>query len=195
MTIQARDYISIGRKKYTLIDVEEGKQIITCANFVIPKYKNWYKGYTASTACCRGYMAEYYIIKKSLYGIKLHDYFSYDLKEQKIKKTRRLFIPYTGSCIIAYGDGWNSDFLSSYLDYNEAFELYFEKGIIVEKLTLLPAIEKMRSLSESEEYINKMEPYQRCKIRDDIARENLKYKYDTSSYKWRDINENEDMEN
>ena len=53
----------------------------------------------------------------------------------------------------------------------------------------------MRSFSESDEYKNKMEPYQRHKIKNDIARESLKYKYNSSSYKWRNNKENEDMEN
>jgi hypothetical protein len=190
MTMQVADYINIGRKKYKLIDVEKNKQIITCADFNMPNHN---EKISVSTACWRGYMADYYIIKNILYGIKSQDIFFEDSKKDKRIKSSRIIIPYTGSCIIAYGDAWNSDFLSSYVDYDEAFELYFKNGILKEKLTLISAIEKMKELSKTDEYENKMEPYERAKIREQIAREPLKYNYNRSTYKWR--NNIEDYDN
>ena len=38
MTIQARDRVIYKKKKYTLIDVEKGKQIINCAEFKMPEH-------------------------------------------------------------------------------------------------------------------------------------------------------------
>ena len=191
MTMQVADYVNIGKKRYVLIDVEKDKQIITCADFDMPDYTGII---SISTACWRGYMADYYVIKNILYGIKSQDIsFENSRENKKIKSSKRI-IPYTGSCIIAYGDAWNSNFISSYIDYDEAFELYFENGILKEKLTLASAIEKTRALSKTDEYKTKMEPYERANIREQIAREPLKYNYDKRrTYKWRN-NTNDDDE-
>jgi hypothetical protein len=191
MTMQVADYVTIGRKKYVLIDVEKDKQIITCADFDMPDYGI----IPVSTACWRGYMADYYVIRKILYGIKSQDiHFENSRKNKKIKSSKTI-IPYTGSCIIAYGDECNSDFISSYIDYDEAFELYFENGILKEKLTLASAIEKAKAFSKTDEYNNKMEPYERGNIREQIAREPLKYNYDKRrTYKWRKNNDDDDDE-
>ena len=182
MTMQAADYVNIRRKKYVLIDVEKDKQIITCADFKMPESD---KIIPLSTACWRGYTAEYYVVRDNLYGIKCQEIYFEELKKEKIIKSSKVFVPFTGSCIIAYGDEWNSDFIESYIDYDEAFELYFENGILREKNTLISAIEKLKNLSKTDEYENKMEPSERAIIREQIAREPLKYKYDDDTYKWR----------
>ncbi|WP_461256902.1 hypothetical protein [Treponema sp. R80B11-R83G3] len=172
MTMQASDTFSLGSKKYTLIDIEENKQIITCADFNLPKNKEII---VINSGCWRGYTAKYYVVKDKLYGIKISEVYNSDPKEKNYK-SKKIFIPYTGSCIIAYGSGWNSDFLSTYLNYDEAYELYFENGILKEKLTLLSTIEKFKALNGSDKKWEEMEK---------IAREPLKYKYDIRSYKWR----------
>jgi hypothetical protein len=191
MTMQATDYVNIGRKKYKLIDVEEGKQIITSVDFNMPSHNGIISD---STACYRGYMADYYVVKKILYGIKMQEIYFKDSRKYKRIKSSKIIVPYTGSCIIAYGDEWNSDFIDSYIDYDEAFELYFENGVLKEKLTLITAIEKERAFSKTDEYKNKMEPYERANIREQIAREPLKYNYDKRrTYKWRnDIDDDDD---
>ena len=38
MTIQATDYMYIGKKKYSLIDIEVGKQITEYADFSVPEH-------------------------------------------------------------------------------------------------------------------------------------------------------------
>jgi hypothetical protein len=183
MTMQAADYVTIGKKIYSLIDIEENKQIIKFADFVMPTHNG--ENYISS-ACWRGYMADYYIIKNTLYGIKKQDYYCENTKEHKTIKSPKLFIPYTGSCIIAFGDAWNSDFLSTYIDYDEAFELYFDNGILKEKLSLLSAIDKVKVFAKNDVYNNKIEPYERAIVREYIAREPLKYKYNIRrTYKWR----------
>jgi hypothetical protein len=178
MTVQAPDYVHIGKKKYVLIDVEEDKQIITCADFGMPDSTEM----IICTSCWRGYMADYYVIRKTLYGIKM----------DPVGKNRssRTFIPYTGSCIIAYGDYWNSDFIESYLYYDEAFELYFENGILKEKLTLSSAIEKARAFRKTDEYKNNGDIRD---IMEQIAREPLKYNYGGGTHKWRNNNDDDNM--
>ena len=63
MTIQAADYVHMGKKKYTLIDVQAGKQIIDCVNLTFPECGDVIE---ISTACWRGYTANYYVIRKTL---------------------------------------------------------------------------------------------------------------------------------
>jgi hypothetical protein len=182
MTMQADDYVHIGKKKYTLIDVEMDKQIITYADFIMPENKG---REVISTDCWRGYTAEYFVVRKTLYGIKYQKvYFEGSTKKISSSKIK---IPYTGSCIIAYSDDarMNSDFLNSYINYDEAFELYFENGVLKEKNTLISAIEKATALFETDEYKNKMKRDEWAHIREKIAREPLKYKYDKSTYRWR----------
>ena len=51
-TVQASDSFSFKRKKYVLVDVEKGKQIIDCADFQMPEHT-----FSMCSACWRGYMA------------------------------------------------------------------------------------------------------------------------------------------
>jgi len=101
----------------------------------------------------------------------------------EVQKTKLFF---TGSCIVAYASEdtrTNSDFLCSYIDYAEAYELYFEEGMLKEKQSLISAIEK--AARNTNGYTYRIEAYQRAQLREHIAREPLKYKYDQRTYKWR----------
>ena len=177
MTMQASDSVFYEEKEFTLIDVEAGKQIIDYANFSLIQPLD---EFSVSSACWRGYTAEYFIEDNKLYGIKTLNPF-----EHKVNKSTKVCIPFTGSCIIACGSGWNSDFISSYVDYDEAYELYFDAGKLVEKLSLISAIDEMKELKDTDKYNNEMEPYDRRQAIEVIARKPLKYHYDDNSYKWR----------
>ena len=185
MTMQTADCVYIKKKKYYLIDVEEGKQIITCSNYIMPKHNG---EITCSTACYRGYTADYYIFRDLLYGIKSEERYIEDSRKSILIKSPKTFIPYTGSCIIAYGNNWGCDFLVEYTFFYEAYELYFEKGKLKEKLQLNLAIEKAKIFRQTVE-CNNIKPHERFKELDKIAREQLKYKYDVRrTYKWRHNN-------
>jgi len=88
MTMQAADYVNIRRKKYVLIDVEKDKQIITCANFNMPESNGII---SLSTACWRGYTAEYYVVRNNLYGMKCQEIYFEELKKEKTIKSSRVF--------------------------------------------------------------------------------------------------------
>jgi len=165
----------IDGKKYTLIDVEIDKQIIDCAEFIMPENDN---GVISCSGCWRGYTADYFVERSVLYGVK------YGLCNEAVKSPKT-FIPYTGSCIIACGKLWIADFLECYLDSDEAFELYFEEGILKEKLTLISAIEKARKIESTDAYENKLEPEERQKLGELISGEPLKYRYDYRTHVWR----------
>ena len=186
MTIQASDKVIYKKKKYTLIDVEKGKQIINCAEFKMPEH-----AFFMSSGCLRGYTAEYIIEDEKLYGIK----YETDWDEMKKIKSEKLFMNYTGSCIIALAENeekkfYNSDFLECYLDYDIALELHFTNGILDEIINLADAINEMRELEKTEEYKSEnTQPFTRKSLRKEIAYKHLKYEYDYRNYKWgRSIN-------
>jgi len=162
MTVQTPDIVYFGEMEFVLIDVEEGKQIIEFAEFEMPEHDP--ELLMLNTACWRGYTMEYYVIHDILYGIK----------DMGGIRSPRTMIPFTGGCIIARGDNiWNTDFIEMYLDADEAFELYFEKGILKEKFSLDSALKEAGAAADdNRETMNR------------IARKHLRYKYGENSYKW-----------
>ena len=124
MTVQAADYINYNGKKYTLIDMEYDKDMSE-------ELVQWDHGNHAkieSSACWRGYIAEYWIIDNTLYGKKI-----YDDDHHESFFDHKIRVHYTGGCIIAFDDKDDfqiSDFLVCYLDYSEALELHFTDGIL-----------------------------------------------------------------
>ena len=181
MSIQSDDFVYINDKKYVLIDIEIGKQIIDSAYFIMPEHE--YVLIT-NTGCWRGYTAEYYIIDNILHGIKD---MNFSQKGTKIK-SQLTMMPYTGSCIIA---GINegkarhiSDFIETYITFDEAYELYFDTGVLKEQLSLSSAVMEYKDICETDDYKNNMQPDERRQLMVKIARKPLKYKYDSVTYKW-----------
>lgn len=138
------------------------------------------------TACWRGYTAQYRVTKEKLYGER----YEWDYEKHKDVVSERLFVNYTGSCVIARAKDrkrWlNSDFLEYYLNYDEALELHFTDGILDGVRDLSEAIElakegKLFVEDEGEAGMNS----QAFGGFDFIARKMLKYKYDYRTYKWR----------
>lgn len=179
MTVQVNDDVTYKDKKYILIDVEKNKQIIVCANFIMPKKKS----FVVNSGCWRGYKASYYIINQKLYGIRYESDFKNQISSEK------LAMNYTGSCIIAGGNEnlfLISDFLECYLDFDEAYELHFTNGLLDEEINLDNAITTFRKIESSIIYQSaQTTPYERASIRESFARKYLKYAYDLHSYKWR----------
>lgn len=69
-----------------------------------------------------------------------------------------------------------SDFIFTYLNHDEAYELYFVEGKLVEQLSLASAIEKAKTFEEDGTNIHDIESF---------SRQALKYKYDDTTYRWR----------
>ncbi|MCR5599858.1 MAG: hypothetical protein K6G33_03815 [Ruminococcus sp.] len=172
MTMQSRDYFYFKGQKFTLIDVEKGKQIIDFGRFNIPKIK---QGYCSS--CWRGYTAVYSVEKKQLWGIK-YNRESGDIEDV----SRKTPVFFTGSCIIALDnnrDLKNSDQLADFLSFEYAFELHFTRGILTEINDISKAIQEAKELEND----NRDEYF---KERELLARKYLKYNYDEhKTYKWR----------
>jgi len=174
--MQSADYVYLGKERgFVLIDVEIGKQMITCGDFNFLKPDDVIEHWTSNY---RGYTAKYYVVRKELYCVKMHDILTYDKNLYRKVKSPKVRIPYTGSCIIARKDSFFcSDFLHTYLYFDEAFELYFIDGVLKEKLSLSSAIDEFKKIENNEKQIQS---------RDTISRKYLKYRYDFSTYKWRD---------
>ena len=106
MTVQASDSFIFKRKKYVLIDVEIGKQIIDCADFHMPEHNPSF-----CTACWRGYTADYKVRGDKLFGIR----FEWDSILHKDVKSDMQMMNYTGSCSIARTEEKNSWLNSGFL--------------------------------------------------------------------------------
>jgi len=175
-TIQARDFVYLEGTEYILIDVEKGKQMIDHATF---ESDNHLTTTYFSSACWRGYVAKYFVKNGMLSVVK-------NPNDDDDIKTEEVSVNYTGSCVIAKGNGCHSDFLVCLFYFDEAFELYFENGFLVEKLSLAPAIFEYRRIKETT--ILEKETMSHYDSRDflyTLACKHLKYTYDRSSYKWR----------
>ncbi len=186
MCMQETDYVYYRHKKYSLIDVEEGKQMIDTAKFIMPPHIGGYE----STSCYRGYIAKYRIIKNKLYGIRYEDVGgSYDFYVRSAMKRMH----YTGSCVVAanYRSRFleNTDFLECYLDYQEAIEMHFTDGILDGIWNLKDAIQEAIKIErlEDDKGAPKITPYEIQKMKKRLAYDRLHFQYDKNrSYKWRD---------
>lgn len=189
MTRQMRDTVCYRGKKYILIDVEQGKQLIDCANFIMPE-KN---GYVNSSACHRGYTATYEIEADGLYGIR------HEQDCDGVLSSEKMFFDFTGSIIMAMiyvkAKKWyvNSDYLESYLEHDEAWEVHFTHGKLDGFMDLYAAIKEYEELKKTKEYEEMVKSKRRKvkeefdfgKKREEIARKYLRFQYDDLSYKSR----------
>lgn len=181
MTVQASDSFIYRKKKYVLIDVEKGKQIIDCADFQMPEHP-----LSICSACWRGYTAQYTVKKDKLFCVR----YEWDADKHKDVSSSQMFMKFTGSCVIARTNqmnAWmNSDFLECYLRFDEAYELHFTDGVLDEVLDLAKAITEAKEFMESDMYKDEAtEPQVRRMTLEEIALMNLKYEYDYRTYKWR----------
>ena len=179
MTMQSSDYVLYKKKKYELIDCSSN--LIETANFKIEKPN------CHSTACHRGYTADYFIIDGILYGEKSVTIYDPNIEisiEEAFKTTTsdRMKMNYTGSIVIAHYEDefYISDFLDCYLLAQEAYELYFIDGKLQEEINLSNIIKEW---NEKEEELGVDDPLKNARRREKFAKEHLKYKY--CDYKWK----------
>lgn len=163
MTMQMNDYVYYNGKKYHLVALEKQKSLVNSADFNIDNT-------IFETACYRGYFAEYFIEKDFIFGIK----HNFDEKSAKMK------MMYTGSMIIAFSkdEYISAQFIDSYLDFDEALELYFIDGELVEITDLAVAIEKWKQIKKKE-WTNTRQGWD---LKRNFATEHLQYEYDDYKY-------------
>ncbi len=180
MTIQACDYVWYKGEKFVLIDCEKNKDMIDSANFDLKNQFMW-------TACYRGYTAEYFIEEDVLFGIKsVSRLIRTDSKKNPIRieteQTLKLKLNYNGSIVIASNNDERLlflDFLDSYLDCEQAFEMYFIDGCLMEVNDLLKAIKEWKEIEKSmkSENIDFRDIYNAKRV---FAEKHLEYEYGCS---------------
>lgn len=183
MTVQAADFVRYNNKDYTLIDIEQGKSMIGEVSDM-----TLFDECAVSTACWRGYIADYYIEDGCLYVIRsAHVWDVLEMTEVSLDKTR---LHYTGSCIVAYdseNDFMISDFLCCYLNYEEALELHFTKGVLDEVRDLSDVAKEFQDGWENggiERNSEGIITEKGKETREYLTRRDLKYQYDKNTYKW-----------
>ena len=172
MTEQSSDYVLYKHKRYNLIDCESN--LIKTADFGM-KETNCH-----STACYRGYTAEYSIEDNILYGTKSVDYHvSEDSFDSYTVESEKMRMHYTGAILIAFTDteDFNYDFLETFLDAEEAYELYFVDGILKKEIALESVIKGWDRLVNDNSRI-----YRKLNCEKYLKR-HLKYRY--CDYKWK----------
>lgn len=165
MTMQVPDIFIYEDRRYLLIDIEKDKVLINPLDYQIKE-----EVHSFSTACWRGYVAEYSIIDNRIYLTKFND------EEMKVK------LDLTGGVIIGLEEeGYqNSDFIESiFSGYNVAYELLFDCGKLVLVHSLIDAILKFSEIKESLTRDTYTEVARR------FIDENCSVKYDYKSYKWK----------
>ena len=169
MTVQKKDHMSLDGDRFTLLCIERDKEIADHTKFIMPA-KVTKDNLRWSTGCYKGYTMEFYSIQKKLYAAKKQDIWCDD--DIKEVESKRIFVPFTGSCVIARGGNYCSvsNRTMWYIEYNEAFELYFEKGVLKEKRSLASSIEKAKPFIEVRD-----KDYDSAR---QILLEGLKYKYE-----------------
>lgn len=183
MTIQAPDYVRYNNKKYTLIDIEKGKNMIGEISELTSLDEC-----IVSTACWRGYTADYFIEDGRLYAVRSErTWEDPEIIKVSSEKTR---LHYTGSCIIAYDsedDFMISDFLCCYLNYEEALELHFTNGVLDEVRDLSYAVREFHDGWENggiERDSKGIITGKGIETREHLTCRDLKYQYDENTYRW-----------
>lgn len=187
MTGQTPDTIIFDNRTFIIIDVEHGKH--PHAEFVsIPA------DYIRTTDNRRGFKAEYRIENGKLFGRQNLDICSPDRYNDEDDSRRHTHSPetplhYTGSLLIGRKNDehgcWNTDFIESYTDADEAFELCFENGSLTETRNLAEAATEKDDIRKSLWYTSELiTPEERSAVLSEHWRTYLKHPYGCSTYRW-----------
>ncbi|MGN1402809.1 MAG: hypothetical protein ACI4XB_00645 [Ruminococcus sp.] len=128
------DTLVLNETEYVIIDFSKNVHPILCAEFTIPCEFQ----YNPSTNNYRGYVADYEVINGKLFGTKMI------CVECKPVFSKKLPVNVTGAFVIAqiYHAGRFSCLycgVEYYINFNRAFELFFENGSLIEKRDLSSA--------------------------------------------------------
>lgn len=173
MTMQCCDYVWYNGIRYTLVDIENGKSLISAADFAV-------EGYVCCTDCYRGYTAEYFIENGVIYGKKTVEHYPAGERLTELNTSERMRMHYTGSLVIAANKSGHfpAQDITDFLYSDRALELTFDDGRLTETLDLTPAAQAWKSSRRAaadweQEYAQ----------REEAARAALSHEYGTN-YKW-----------
>ena len=170
MTKQIPDYFTFKNRQFIVIDIERGKR--PHEEFVQKMRR------PVSTACYRGYVAQYQMEDDKLFG---HQIFNDGNSPDTL-------LHYTGSMLIAWNHDkfWTTDFLQCYLNAEEAYELFFEDGILKVIQDLTSVIAEAKTIRKSRWWISDLvSPNERNETMDEFCRSHLKASYGYNTYRWK----------
>ena len=138
---QLKDYFYYDDRKFMLLAISDDKHLIKCAEFHIPYDVQFSK----STNNWRGYQATYYAEDNKLYGIKNIWAYNEPIYSDK------MFLDFTGYCIITDVDVRFGTCYYEYLYCNEAYELKYKHGILQNVNNLSTAIHEFDAWDETKQ--------------------------------------------
>lgn len=184
MTEQIPDTLIYDNRTFIIIDIEYGKHPHTEFVVIPDNFPHWTDNY-------RRYKAEYSIEDGQLFGRQVLDmYNNISDDEDEIHHTYSPKTPlhYTGSMLIGRkidDEFWNTNFIESYPDADEAFELYFEDGVLTEIRNLAEALSEFETIKKSLWWTSELiSPAERSNVLDEHCRTHLKYRYSYGTYRW-----------
>ncbi len=138
---QLKDYFYYDDRKFMLLAISDNKHLIKCAEFHIPYDVQFSK----STNNWRGYQATYYAEDNKLYGIKNIWAYNEPIYSEK------MFLDFTGNCIITDVDVRFGTCYYEYLYCYEAYELKYKHGILQKVNDLSTAIHEFDAWDETKQ--------------------------------------------
>ena len=161
------DIIIIDEIKYVVIDASKGVHPIFCSDFAFNQIPPYDKKYTPSTNNRRGYNLLYRIIDGKLFATKT----CYFYAEPFSSDEQRLVL--NGSFVIGKIEqdhvGWGHLFggVEDYVDFDTAYEIFFENGILTD----------MRDISSAYQEYHKSDRPRKYRRKDIIEKEKIAVKY------------------
>ena len=154
MSTQRPDIIVFKDKKFVIIDIGKNQTLVSKEKIL----SNLENDYFYSSSCVRGYTAEFKINKNNQLLYKLDNKKKYSIST------------FTGNMLITY-KAFITDFLISFLEGEEAYELHFTNGKLDAYFDLSDIIIKYADVPIEEKENSKNE---------------LVYIYDDVTYRWKE---------
>lgn len=138
---QLKDYYYYDDRKFMLLAISDNKHLIKCAEFYIPYDVQFNK----SANNWREYQATYYAEDNKLYGIKNIWVYNEPIYSDK------MFLDFTGNCIITDVDVRFETCYYKYLYSDEAYELKYKHGVLQKVNDLSTAIHEFAAWDETKQ--------------------------------------------
>lgn len=151
MSMQSADMILFDNKDYLILDIEENKKIIDIEQLEKAKIISEYKNQICVSSCWRGYIATYQIINDRLI-LKIIE------RDDTHIDNVNYELAFSGCIIIVEEDDsyFNTDFIECLFKFNNAYELVFERGKLIKRVSLNEMIAQFNQQEKCDylEYIN-----------------------------------------
>ncbi|MFR2886619.1 MAG: hypothetical protein ACLTDM_00305 [Clostridium butyricum] len=166
MSMQNPDIVLFNNKDYLILDIEENKKIIDIEQLEEAKIISEYKNQIRVSSCWRGYIVTYEIINDKLI-LKIIE------RDDTHIDNVNYELAFSGCIIIVEDDDsyFNTDFIECLFNFNNAYELVFENGKLIKKVSLNEMIAQFNQQIEKCDWL-------------DYINEKCTGKYGRRNYKW-----------